>query len=168
MRVLLQRVKEARVTVAGKIVGQIGKVAPGGLLALVGIGKSDTEADLDPMVRKILNLRIFEDNEGKMNRSLLDIGGEILAVSQFTLYADCRKGRRPSFIGAADPESGRELFDQWVEKLRAAGTHVETGEFGAMMEVSLINDGPVTIWLDSEELFSAQGGPSRERVSPVD
>jgi len=148
MRILLQRVREAKVTVNGETVGQIGS----GLLLLVGIGHEDSEATLAPMAQKVIQLRIFADEEGKMNRSLLDSGGEILAVSQFTLHADCREGRRPSFIRAAPPETGARLFDQFVESLRAQNVRVETGRFGAMMDVHLINDGPVTIWLDSVEL----------------
>jgi D-tyrosyl-tRNA(Tyr) deacylase len=105
------------------------------------------------MAAKILNLRVLPDDEGKMNRSILDAGGEILAVSQFTLHADCRRGRRPSFTGAAAPETARAMFDRFVELLRQGGVKVETGEFGAMMQVSLVNDGPVTIWLDSAEIL---------------
>ena len=148
MRALLQRVRRAGVSIDGKTVGQIDQ----GLLALACIGHEDTENDLDLMAQKVVNLRIFADEQQKMNRSLLDVGGSILAVSQFTLYADCRKGRRPSFLGAAPPEQGKALFDQWVEKLRGHSVPVETGEFGAMMDVELINDGPVTIWLDTKEL----------------
>jgi D-aminoacyl-tRNA deacylase len=160
MRVLLQRVREARVEVDGRVVGAIG--APG-LLALVGVGRDDTEADLEPMARKVLQLRIFADEAGKMNRSLVEVGGEVLAVSQFTLYADCRKGRRPSFVKAAEPETGRRLFDRWVEVLRREGARVETGEFGAMMDVHLVNDGPVSIWLDSDELFTS-ASPAAARI----
>ncbi|MBI1785560.1 D-tyrosyl-tRNA(Tyr) deacylase [Candidatus Sumerlaeota bacterium] len=148
MRVLIQRVKQASVAVGGEAVGRIGS----GLLVFVGIGVEDGESVLDPMAQKILNLRIFGDAEGKMNRSLIDAGGEILAVSQFTLHADCGKGRRPNFMRSAPPEIGSRLFDLFVQTLRSANVKVETGRFGAMMEVCLINDGPVTIWLDSEEL----------------
>lgn len=153
MRILIQRVREARVTVDGETVGAIGGAGrPPGLLLLVGVGETDSQAMLEPMARKIVNLRIFGGDAGKMNRSLLDVGGEALAVSQFTLYADCRKGRRPSFVGAAGPDPGRALFDRLVETLRSLGPRVETGRFGAMMDVHLINDGPVTIWLDSADL----------------
>lgn len=147
MRVLLQRVTEAGVEVAGETVGEIGP----GLLLLVGVGRGDDLATVRAMVGKIVNLRIFADDEGKMNRSLLDTGGEALAVSQFTLHADCRKGRRPNFIAAAPPAEGEMLFNQFVAELRAAVPRVETGRFGAMMRVRLVNDGPVTIWLDSAE-----------------
>lgn len=152
MRVLVQRVREASVTVEGRLVAQIGR----GFLLLVGIGEEDTAdqgAALEGMAAKVLNLRVMPDEEGRMNRSLLEIGGEILAVSQFTLHADCRRGRRPSFTHAAQPERARELFDRWVEILRESGLRVETGEFGAMMQVALVNDGPVTIWLDSQEVL---------------
>lgn len=172
MRVLIQRVKQASVTVDGEIVGRIGPAAAGasdassGLLLFVGIGLGDTEALIEPMAQKIVHLRIFADEAGKMNRSLLEIGGEVLAVSQFTLYADCRKGRRPSFVGAAEPEQGRFLFDRFVESLRASGLRVETGRFGAMMDVQLVNDGPVTIWLDSSELLPSTAPAAG--FSPVD
>lgn len=161
MRVVLQRVREARVEIGGEVVGRIG----GGLLLLVGIGEGDTEAALEPMARKIANLRVFGDETGRMNRSLLETGGEVLAVSQFTLYADCRKGRRPSFVDAAAPETGRRLFDRFVETMRGLGTRVQTGCFGAMMNVHLINDGPVTIWLDSDEVLP---GAAAQDVSAVD
>lgn len=146
MRILLQRVTSASVSVAGETIGRCGP----GLLLLVGIGKSDTEITIDAMIQKVIHLRIFADDSGRMNRSLLDCGGAVLAVSQFTLYADCRKGRRPSFIEAADPETGFHLFDSFVVKLRTFVGQVEAGRFGAMMQVQLVNDGPVTIWLDSE------------------
>lgn len=145
MRILLQRVKSASVRVDGETIGRTGP----GLLLLVGIGKTDTEATLEAMIHKVIYLRIFGDESDKMNLSLLDTGGGILAVSQFTLYADCRKGRRPSFIDAADPQTGSRLFDLFVSKLLTHISHVETGRFGAMMDVELVNDGPVTIWLDS-------------------
>lgn len=145
MRILLQRVLEASVEVGGEVIGRIGP----GYVALVGIGQEDGPAELAFMTSKLLNLRIFADEEGKMNRSLLDTGGAVLAVSQFTLYADCRKGRRPNFMGAAAPEVASAMFDDFVAKLREAGVRVETGRFGSMMRVSLVNDGPVTIWLDS-------------------
>ena len=150
MRVLLQRVSRARVAVDCREVGAIGAV----LLLLVGIGAED-EADggaaLEPMARKILGLRIFADEQRRMNRSVVEVGGGLLAVSQFTLHADCRRGRRPSFADAARPGAARELFDRFVDLLRTSGLPVATGEFGAMMDVELVNDGPVTIWLDSWE-----------------
>jgi D-tyrosyl-tRNA(Tyr) deacylase len=145
MRAVVQRVKESSVTTNDEIVGQIGP----GLLVLLGVAKGDGAKDVDYLANKILNLRIFEDDDGKMNRSLLDIGGELLAVSQFTLLADCRKGRRPSFIAAAEPEKATELYEKFVEQVRQKGVAVETGRFRAMMEVALINDGPVTIIIES-------------------
>lgn len=160
MRVLVQRVSHAKVVVEGETIGEIGSpdaYRPMGLLLLVGIGAEDESAvaELMPaMAQKVVNLRIFPDEQDKMNLSLSDVRGEILAVSQFTLYADCRKGRRPSFIGAAAPQVGSKLFDAFVESLRALGVRVATGRFGAMMDVHLVNDGPVTIWLDSAELLA--------------
>ncbi|GIO12445.1 putative D-aminoacyl-tRNA deacylase-like protein [Cohnella xylanilytica] len=145
MRVVLQRVSGASVRVEGAVTGEIG----GGLLLLVGIGHEDSEADLAWMADKVAGLRVFEDEEGKMNLSLEDTGGAILSVSQFTLYGDCRKGRRPNFMAAARPEKASELYDRFNGLLRAKGIRVETGVFGAMMEVSLVNDGPVTLILDS-------------------
>lgn len=148
MRVLLQRVSQASVKVDDQITG----AGEAGLLLLVGIGPGDDEAILARMAEKIVQLRIFPDEQGKMNRSLLDVEGDIVAVSQFTLFADTRKGRRPSFIGAAPPEQASRLFDEFVALLKQAGAkRVETGQFGAHMMVALVNDGPVTIWLDSEE-----------------
>lgn len=148
MRVLLQRVSQASVKVGDQITGAGGA----GLLLLVGIGPGDHEAILARMAEKIVQLRIFPDEQGKMNRSLLDVEGDIVAVSQFTLFADTRKGRRPSFVGAAPPEQASQLFDEFVALLKQAGAkRVETGHFGAHMEVSLVNDGPVTIWLDSDQ-----------------
>jgi D-aminoacyl-tRNA deacylase len=165
MRILLQRVSEARVEVGGEIVGAIGgRGKPPGLVALVGVGVEDTGAEVEPLARKVAQLRVFADDAGKMNRSVLEVGGEVLAVSQFTLYADCRKGRRPSFVEAAAPEKGRELFERWVEALRRTGVRVETGRFGAMMEVHLVNDGPVTIWLDSAGIV----GGSRPGSESID
>lgn len=150
MRAVIQRVKEAKVTVDGKIVGQIGK----GVLVLLGVGKDDSEDDLIWTANKVVNLRIFEDESGKMNLSLLDVGGEILVVSQFTLYGDARKGRRPSFTSAAPPEKGEKFYEKFVEYLKKKyNIKVETGEFGAMMDVQLVNWGPVTILLDSKKLF---------------
>lgn len=148
MKAILQRVREASVTVDGEAVGQIGP----GLLVLAGVAEGDEEATLQLMASKIVNLRIFEDEAGKMNRSLLESGGSLLVVSQFTLFADCRKGRRPNFMGAAPPDVAREMFDRFVDRLRALGPSVETGVFQAMMEVRLTNWGPVTIMLDSNDL----------------
>ncbi|MGG1313897.1 MULTISPECIES: D-aminoacyl-tRNA deacylase [Cohnella] len=145
MRVVLQRVANASVRVNGSVVGEIGA----GLLLLVGIKQEDTEADLAWMADKVAGLRIFEDGEGKMNLSLMDVGGAVLSVSQFTLYGDCRKGRRPNFMAAARPEKASELYDRFNAMLREKGITVATGIFGAMMEVSLVNDGPVTLVLDS-------------------
>jgi D-tyrosyl-tRNA(Tyr) deacylase len=145
MRVVVQRVTEARVTVAGEIVGEIGA----GLLVLLGVARDDTTSDADYLAEKTTNLRIFDDAEGKMNRSLLDIGGEMLVVSQFTLYGDVRRGRRPSYSDAAEPEKANGLYEYFVNRVRSIGAKVETGVFQAMMKVSLINDGPVTILLDS-------------------
>jgi len=145
MRAVVQRVKQSSVKTDGELVGRIGH----GLLVLLGVAKGDGAEDSDFMANKIINLRIFEDEDGKMNRSLLEIGGELLAVSQFTLLADCRKGRRPSFIAAADPEKAIELYEKFVERVRQKGVAVQTGRFQAMMEVALINDGPVTIIIES-------------------
>jgi D-tyrosyl-tRNA(Tyr) deacylase len=154
MRVLLQRVKSASVAVDGVVVGEIGE----GLLALVGIGQDDSSRIVELIANKVIGLRIFEDSAGKMNRSLLDLTSDrsdqpgLLAVSQFTLYADTRKGRRPGFTRAAQPEVARALVDHFADQIRASGIHVETGEFGAHMQVTLVNDGPVTIWIDSAEM----------------
>jgi D-tyrosyl-tRNA(Tyr) deacylase len=145
MKVVLQRVSEARVTVEGKVVGEIGT----GLLLLVGVGQDDGEPDLIWMADKLAGLRIFEDDAGKMNLSIEDVKGAIISVSQFTLYGDCRKGRRPNFMAAARPELAEFLYKQFNERLRSRGLQVETGRFGAMMDVSLVNDGPVTLILDS-------------------
>lgn len=148
MRAVLQRVSHASVTVDGKIVGQIGP----GLLILLGVGHGDSEAQVKTLAEKIVYLRIFEDEAGKMNRSLLDIGGEALVVSQFTLYADARKGRRPSFTDAAPPSLAQPLVERFQEAVAAHGLKVAGGVFGASMQVELLNDGPVTIWLDSDQL----------------
>ncbi|HXH82693.1 MAG TPA: D-aminoacyl-tRNA deacylase [Candidatus Tectomicrobia bacterium] len=145
MRAVLQRVREASVTVRGRTTGAIGP----GLLVLLGAGEGDTEADAAWMVRRIAELRIFEDDAGKMNRSVEEVGGAVLVVSQFTLHADTRKGRRPSFTGALHPEAARRLVDAVCEGLRARGLAVATGEFGAVMDVALVNHGPVTLLLDS-------------------
>lgn len=149
MRCVVQRVKEASVTVAGEVVGKIGP----GYMVLIGVRVEDTEKDVRYMADKVPNLRIFEDAEDKMNLSLKDVGGEILAVSQFTLYGDARGGRRPSFIAAARPEAANELYEQLVASWREQGIHVEMGRFRTHMEVGLVNDGPVTILLDSTKGF---------------
>ena len=146
MRLLLQRVTWAEVRVDGTAVGAIGP----GLLVLVGVGPSDTEAIARTLADKVVDLRIFRDEAGLTNRSLIDVGGELLAVSQFTLFADTRKGRRPSFIGAAPPELGEALYAVFAEAVEAHGVLVARGVFGAEMQVELVNDGPMTIWLDSE------------------
>lgn len=145
MRVVLQRVSSARVRVGDTEVGRIGR----GLLVFVGVAKDDVAADVDYLTGKIRDLRIFEDDDGRMNRSVVDAGGELLVVSQFTLYGDCRRGRRPSFDSAAPPEQARALYDELVEQLRATGLKVETGQFQAMMDVELVNDGPVTLIVES-------------------
>jgi D-aminoacyl-tRNA deacylase len=148
MRALLQRVTHASVTVDEQVVGEIGQ----GLLILLGVGQNDSEAQVKMLADKIVHLRIFGDDEGKMNRSLLDIGGEALVVSQFTLYADMQRGRRPSFTEAAPPALAEPLVERFKDALASYGLTVAGGIFGAYMHVSLLNDGPVTIWLDSEEL----------------
>lgn len=144
MRVLIQRVERASVTIDGRRVAAIGR----GFLALVGVTHTDTRETAARLAARTVKLRVFEDDNGHMNRSLLDVGGELLAVSQFTLYADTRKGNRPSFSGAAAPESGDDLYRAYAEAVRAAGIAVETGVFGAHMRVDLLNDGPVTIMLE--------------------
>lgn len=149
MRAVIQRVKNASVTVDGNIVGKIGK----GLLVLLGVSNDDSEKDANYLIEKTLNLRIFEDLDEKMNLSLLDINGEILVVSQFTLYGDVRNGRRPSFIEAARPEKANQLYEYFVSEIRKKLLQVETGKFQAMMDISLVNDGPVTILLDSKKIF---------------
>ena len=148
MRAVIQKVTRASVTVDDAVIGKIGK----GLLVLLGVSRSDGEKDVDYVVEKIVNLRIFDDESGKMNLSLLDTGGAVLAVSQFTLYGDTRRGRRPSYIDAAAPERANELYQLFVRQI-AKFAPVETGKFQAMMEVELVNDGPVTILLDSTKLF---------------
>lgn len=149
MRAVIQRVTSASVTVAGELVSEIGE----GLLIFLGIAHDDTAAELDYIANKVINLRIFEDSEGKMNRSLLDTGGAALVVSQFTLYGDCRKGRRPSFIDAARPEQAKALYEQFIDVLAAQDIPTQGGTFQAMMDVRLVNDGPVTILLDSGKQF---------------
>ena len=145
MRAVLQRVKQAHVEVAGELKGRIGL----GLLILLGVTHADKRADADHLAEKILHLRIFPDDQGRMNRSVLEAGGALLVVSQFTLFGSCKKGRRPSFDQAAPPDQARELYEYFVERLRLSNTMVETGVFQAEMEVHLINDGPVTFVLDS-------------------
>jgi len=149
MRAVVQRVHQASVSVQGCVTGSIGR----GLLVFLGIASDDTEQDMRYLVSKIITLRAFEDQSGKMNLSLHDIGGSLLIVSQFTLYGDCRKGRRPSFTKAASPEKARCWYERFIELLRDEGLTVETGSFREMMDVSLINDGPVTFLLDSRRLF---------------
>jgi D-tyrosyl-tRNA(Tyr) deacylase len=148
MRALLQRVDSARVSSAGR---ELGRTGPG-LLVLLGVTSGDDEATAQKMAAKVAKLRIFADGDGKMNRSVADVSGGVLAVSQFTLYADSRAGNRPSFTSAAPPGLARPLFDEFVAALAGAGLPVETGEFGADMSIESVNDGPVTIWLDSEDL----------------
>lgn len=145
MRVLLQRVTRAEVRVEGKSVGSIGP----GLVVLVGVGANDTEADADGLAAKSVDLRIFRDEQGKTNLSLIDVAGEMLAVSQFTLFADASRGRRPSFIHAAPAELGERLYERYAQAVTERGVRVAKGVFGAEMEVELVNDGPMTIWLDS-------------------
>lgn len=148
MRILLQRVTQGHVSVDGQIVGTVGR----GFVALVGITHTDTKTTVEQLAAKTVNLRVFDDEAGKMNRSALDTGSGVLVVSQFTLYADSRRGRRPDYIQAARPEHAAPLVDYFVERLRTEGiTHVATGVFGAMMQVHIENDGPVTIWLDSAD-----------------
>ena len=154
MRAVLQRVRSASVTVDGQTVGSIGR----GLVVLLAIGRDDEPADETYVVEKTANMRIFPDDDGHMNRSALEVGAELLVVSQFTLYADTRKGRRPSFTAAAPPETAAALFDDAVERFRATGLRVETGRFGEKMDVALVNDGPVTIWVDSAERHRPRRG----------
>jgi D-aminoacyl-tRNA deacylase len=149
MRAVLQRVRRATVTVEKKVVGEIGA----GLLVLLGVGANDTRPDADYLVEKIIGLRIFEDADGKMNLPLSNVDGAMLVVSQFTLYGDTRRGKRPSFDAAAPPEKARELYEYFVEKVRVAGLRCETGLFQASMQVELVNHGPVTILLDSNKTF---------------
>jgi D-aminoacyl-tRNA deacylase len=149
MRAVVQRVSHAKVTVNGEITGKIGL----GLLVLLGVGRDDTNADANYLVEKLAGLRVFEDDQGKMNLSVREVGGSVLAVSQFTLYGDVRRGKRPSFDAAAPPEKARQLYEFFVEQIRAAGLRCETGRFQEMMQVELVNEGPVTILLDSGKEF---------------
>lgn len=149
MRAVVQRVHRAQVTVQGQTVGAIDR----GLVAFIGAGRDDTERDVDYVADKIAGLRVFEDDAGRMSRSVLDVAGSVLAVSQFTVYGDVRRGRRPSFDGALEPEAAKELFDRCVVRLRDHGVSVQTGQFRAMMRVLVDNDGPVTILIDSRKEF---------------
>ena len=145
LKILIQRVKQASVTVDEMITGQIAR----GLLVFLGVHEDDTEANIDYLIRKLVNLRIFEDENGKMNLSVQDVKGSILVVSQFTLYADCRRGNRPDFIQAAKPEKANALYTLFVDKLKSIGIPTETGVFGAYMQVNIVNDGPVTIQIEN-------------------
>jgi len=145
MRGCLQRVSQARVYIDGHVEGEISA----GLVVLLGVAAEDTERDIDWMVQKILHLRIFSDQAGQMNRSLLDTGGELMVVSQFTLFGDCRKGRRPSFIEAAPPERAEEYYEKFIERATESDVSVASGKFRANMQIELVNDGPVTLWIDS-------------------
>ncbi len=149
MRAVIQRVSEASVRVDGGVVGRIGP----GLLVLLGVGRDDTESDADYLAEKTLNLRIFPDEAGQMNRSVTEVGGGILVVSQFTLYGDARRGRRPGYSAAADPGDANRLYERFVARLRPSGLPVATGVFRAMMDVALVNQGPVTLLLDSKKAF---------------
>jgi D-aminoacyl-tRNA deacylase len=149
MRAVVQRVSKASVVVEERVVGEIGM----GLLVLLGVSKNDTEADAGYLAEKVAGLRVFEDRDGKMNRSIADVGGAVLAISQFTLYGDVRRGKRPSFDDAARPERARELYEYFVAQIRQSGLRCEIGQFQAMMSVSLVNQGPVTVLLDSSKLF---------------
>ena len=149
MRAVIQRVTRAKVSVGTEVTGQIA----GGLLVLLGVGMDDTQSDADYLAEKIVGLRVFEDDNGKMNRSIVETGGAVLAVSQFTLYGDVRRGKRPSFDAAAPPERARELYEYFVDRIRAAEVGCQSGRFQAAMEVELVNDGPVTILLDSGKMF---------------
>jgi D-aminoacyl-tRNA deacylase len=147
MRACIQRVSEADVTVAGAVTGRIGR----GMLVLLGVGTADGAAEVEWLAEKLVNLRIFEDDQGKLNRSLVDVGGAMLVVSQFTLFGDARKGRRPSFTEAAPPELAEQLYDEFVARVQRFGIVVATGVFRAHMDVRLVNDGPVTLWIDTDE-----------------
>jgi D-tyrosyl-tRNA(Tyr) deacylase len=148
LRACIQRVSEAKVTVEGTVTGRIGK----GLVVLLGVGAADGETQVNWLADKIVGLRVFEDEAGKMNRSLGEVGGAMLVVSQFTLYGDCRRGRRPSFTAAAPPELAERLYEAFVARVREAGIEVATGRFREHMRVSLVNDGPVTLWIDTAEM----------------
>ena len=148
MRAVVTRVKSASVEIDGKIAGK----TDGGFLVLLGVKTGDTETECEKLISKICQLRVFEDEEGKMNRSLADVGGSLLVISQFTLYADCKKGNRPSFIAAARPDAAIPLYEMFIKGCRDRGFHVETGEFGADMQVASVNDGPVTIIYDTDAL----------------
>lgn len=149
MRAVVQRVKRARVTVGDEVTGEIGE----GILLLLGVGEGDEDADVEWMLDKVLNLRIFRDDDDKMNRSLLDVDGQLLVVSQFTLYGDCRRGRRPSYAAAMYPREAEAFVDKFASLASVRGVMVQTGRFGAMMDVELLNDGPVTLLLDSSKNF---------------
>jgi len=149
MRAVVQRVRQASVSVGGEVLAAIEE----GLLVLLGVGQQDGEEDARYLADKLVNLRIFEDAEGKMNRSVLETGGAVLVVSQFTLFGDCRKGRRPSFVGAAEPGRAEELYQELVGEIQRKGVPVKTGRFKAMMDVALINNGPVTLLIDSKKVF---------------
>jgi D-tyrosyl-tRNA(Tyr) deacylase len=149
MRAVVQRVSEGRVEVDGRVIGAIGP----GLVILLGVGQSDNQEDAALLAEKVAHLRVFEDEEGKLNRSLLDTAGQALVVSQFTLWGDCRKGRRPSFVEAAPPARAEPLYREFIEELRALGVPTATGRFGALMQLALVNDGPVTLLLDSRKAF---------------
>ena len=149
MRAVIQRVSSASVTVGAEVVGRIGK----GLLVLLGVSETDTQEDVVSLAQKVVGLRVFEDSDGKMNLSLQDVAGAMLVVSQFTLLGDCRKGRRPSFVAAARPEMANRLYEGFVAEVRGQGVPVETGRFQQHMDVALVNDGPVTLLLDSGKLF---------------
>ena len=147
MRVVLQRVTQSQVDIYNKTVGKISN----GFLVLLGVGQGDTEAHVDKLIEKIIKLRVFEDEDGKMNKDIVQVGGEMLVVSQFTLYANCKKGNRPSFVDAAPPDEANRLYEYFVDEAKKQGVEVQTGQFAAYMKVSLVNDGPVTIILDSRE-----------------
>ena len=149
MRAIVQRVKWAHVTVESERVGEIAA----GLMVLLGAGQGDGEAEVDYLANKVVHLRVFEDEQHHMNRSLLDMGGSLLVVSQFTLYGDCRKGRRPSFVGALEPVEAERLYDLFIQRCREQGVVVQSGKFGAMMDVELCNHGPVTLMIYSDRLF---------------
>ena len=149
MRAVIQRVNNASVTVSGKVIGKIGK----GLLVFLGVGDGDTEADLKYIADKTVGLRIFSDEDDKMNLSVRDIGGEVLVVSQFTLYGDCRKGKRPSFTASMEPNGAKKMYEDFIKMIESNGIKTAHGEFGADMQVSILNDGPVTILLDSSKIL---------------